>query len=81
MASKLYKWTGSIKQPTSFAGDPPMWFGTDGEGVSYAWLTTTFASACESENDDLAATTSSDAKHGLTKLSTSINLNEECKEK
>ena len=31
MASKLYKWTGSIKQPTSFAGDPPMWFGTDGK--------------------------------------------------
>ena len=67
MASKLYKWTGSIKQPTSFAGDPPMWFGTDGEGVSYAWLTTTFASACESENDDLGLLLQVMQKHGLNK--------------
>tara|TARA_B100000459_G_C8571777_1_gene199015 strand:- start:751 stop:1125 length:375 start_codon:yes stop_codon:yes gene_type:complete len=80
MASKLYKWTGSIKQPSSFDGDPPMWYGTDESGVSYAWLTTTYASACESENDDLAATTSSDAKTWVKQNSIqALTLNEECK--
>ena len=63
MAQSLYKWTGSLVQPSSFDGDePPAWYGTDDNGVSYAFLTSAYANACTVENDDLAVTTASAAK-------------------
>lgn len=63
MAQSLYKWTGSLVQPTSFDGDEaPAWYGTDDNGVSYAFLTSAYANACTVANDDLAVTTASAAK-------------------
>ena len=63
MAHSLYKWTGPLVQPASFDGDEaPAWYGTDENGVSYAFLTSAYAGACTVENDDLAVTTASAAK-------------------
>ena len=63
MAQSLYKWTGSLVQPASFDGDEaPAWYGTDDNGVSYAFLTSAYAGACTAEKDDLAVTTASAAK-------------------
>ena len=63
MAQSLYKWTGPLVQPETFSGDEtPAWYGTDDNGVSYAFLTSAYAGACTVENDDLAVTTASAAK-------------------
>lgn len=81
MAQKLYKWTGSLTQPTSYSSDlpAPEWFGTDSEGVSYAYLDDAFASKCVAEGDDLAATTASTAKTWVKTNSRQAKaLNDEC---
>ena len=64
MAQKLYKWTGDIIEPTAWESSmkAPQWYGSDDDGVSYAFLDEDFAKLCKSSKDDLAATTASSAK-------------------
>jgi hypothetical protein len=81
MAQKLYKWTGTLTQPdaydSSFAA--PQWYGTDSDGVGYAFLDTEFAKLIKSSNDDVAATTASAAKtFVLTNSRQAKFINKEC---
>ena len=81
MAQKLYKWTGEVVQPTQWDSSfvAPAWYGTDDDGVSYAFLDTGYAELCSSSNDDVAVTTASTAKTWVKTNSISAkNLNAEC---
>lgn len=81
MAQKLYKWTGGIIQPTQWDSSyvAPAWYGTDDDGVSYAFLDTGYADLCSSSEDDLAVTTASSAKAWVKANSISAQgLNIEC---
>ena len=83
MAQKLYKWTGTLTSPDAYdsALPAPQWYGTDGDGVSYGFLDTVFASDCSSSNDDLAATTATTAKDWVKANAIQAKrLNKQCKE-
>ena len=82
MAQKLYKWTGDIIEPTAWESSikAPQWYGSDDDGVSYAFLDEDFAKLCKSSKDDLAATTASSAKTWVkTKSQEAKIINNQCK--
>lgn len=83
MAQKLYKWTGDLIQPDSYdsAFAAPKWYGTDEDGVGYAFLDVEFAKLIGSSNDDVAVTTASDAKTFVkTKSRQAKELDRHCRE-
>lgn len=83
MAQKLYKWTGDIIEPTAWESSmkAPQWYGSDDDGVSYAFLDEDFAKLCKSSKDDLAATTASSAKTWVkTKSQEAKIINNQCKD-
>ena len=82
MAQKLYKWTGTLTPPDGYDSElpAPQWYGTDDNGVSYAFLDTAFAAECSSSEKDFAVTTSSTAKDWVKANSIqAARLNKECR--